>query len=84
VPVYICIVRYYAVMWTDNICRFVGFTEECAVKKAVNLFNGKTLHGRQIRVEESHRTKELTSPRNGLTTVLYHLSLVNKHLVLPK
>ena len=50
----------------NNICRFVGFTDECAVKKAVNSFNGKTLHGRQIQVEVSYGTKELTSPRNGL------------------
>jgi len=50
-------------------CRFVRFTDEYGLKKAVNWFDGKTLHGRKIKVEETYQTKQQKSPREGLHAV---------------
>jgi len=35
---------------------FIGYADEYGVKKAVNWFHGKMLHGRRIRVEETLKT----------------------------
>jgi len=40
-------------------CRFVGFTNETIVRKAVSWFNGKKVHGQCITVEESYMTRHL-------------------------
>jgi len=37
-------------------CRFIGYADEYGVKKAVNWFHGKMLHGRRIKVEETLKT----------------------------
>jgi len=46
-------------------CRFVGFTDVDAVKKAVSWFDGKSLHGQRIRVEATHMTREWIKPSDS-------------------